>query len=323
MGKQNESKEEIKEAIANGEGYLDSQNNFHRTEAKKEPVVETPTVEYPEETTTLETPNTGETGGDGNGDDSPEQPITTENESKTEQIAEQITDKIQDSETVGNKNQGYTGAEAAYMADLNVAENQANTEQGIRNAVNNIDAQSQAEYLNKLGYRDQLNLTAANLQKGKDYQIVNAVLSGLSDERFKKIYDSADLQESIEAVKEETLDYTDEEIVRQLALIETVEYNYKNVEAEEIHTGITAQSLYNIPIFKKCIIDDGDFLQVDIIKATEILVNLVVPALERICGSNIVLDDNDLPVDEIDIWRLLESTISLAANIAKGIVNAE
>lgn len=255
----------------------------------------------------------------------------TENKATVDKISEEVTNKVQDSDNSANLNQGDTQAEAAFKADLNVADNQENVETGLRNSVGNIDAQSQADYLQKLGYSEQLDLMADNLKKGKTLQVTNAVINGaFSDIQVKENITPTPLREAVEAVKELSNEWSDEEVVMQLASIDTIDYTYKPEFSNdtEPHVGITAQSLYTVPIFKQTIVETPDnngnvLLQVDIVKATNVLYNIAVPALERTCGFDqvsIIQDDEDTTNDE---WRLLESNINLAANIAKQLMHVD
>lgn len=157
----------------------------------------------------------------------------------------------------------------------------------------NQNVATQADYLEKMGYSNALNINAANLEKGAGANVLAAVFQGMSDETEKKDIDGnneldpSDGFDAITQLSEELEYFDDTDIIEQLAKLETIKYQYKNPEKEgeddKIHlSGFTAQSMQKLPLFKGVVKEiDGD-LRINTELLEQILVEKIIPVVRNI-----------------------------------------
>lgn len=158
----------------------------------------------------------------------------------------------------------------------------------------NQNTLTQADYLEKMGYSKALDMAADNMEKGVGYNTVAAVFQGMSDKTEKENIDDEDDKldpsngfDAITQLQDELECYDDDDILEQLAQLDTIKYQYKNPEKDgeddEIHlSGFTAQSMQKLPLFKGVVKEiDGD-LRVNVQRLEEILINQIIPVIRKI-----------------------------------------
>ena len=165
-----------------------------------------------------------------------------------------------------------------------------------RDSVEGLQSQNvatQADYLEKMGYANALDINAANLEKGAGANVAAAIFQGMSDEDEKESIDNdnkLDPSNGLDAItqlQDELEYYDDDDILEQLAKLETIKYQYKNPEKDgeddEIHlSGFTAQSMQKLPLFKGCVAEiDGD-LRINTELLEKILVEKILPVIRNI-----------------------------------------
>lgn len=166
-----------------------------------------------------------------------------------------------------------------------------------RDSVEGLQSQNvmtQSDYLEKMGYANALDINAANLEKGAGLNTVAAIFQGMSDETEKEDIDGEDSKldpsdgfDAIAQLTDELEYYDDDDILEQLAQLETIKYQYKNPEKDgeddEIHlSGFTAQSMQKLPLFKGVVAEiDGD-LRISTELLEQILVEKILPAIRNV-----------------------------------------
>lgn len=152
---------------------------------------------------------------------------------------------------------------------------------------------TQADYLEKMGYANALDINAANLEKGAGANVAAAIFQGMSDEDEKESIDEdnkldpSNGLDAISQLQDELEYYDDEDILEQLAKLETIKYQYKNPEKmgedDDIHlSGFTAQSMQKLPLFKGVVAEiDGD-LRINTELLEKILVEKILPVIKNI-----------------------------------------
>lgn len=169
-----------------------------------------------------------------------------------------------------------------------------------RDSVEGLQSQNvatQADYLEKMGYANALDINAANLEKGAGANVVAAIFQGMSDEDEKESIDTSDDndnkldpsdgRDAIAQLTDELNYFDDDDILEQLAQLDTIKYQYKNPEKDgeddEIHlSGFTAQSMQKLPLFKGCVAEiDGD-LRINTELLEKILVEKILPVIREI-----------------------------------------
>lgn len=157
----------------------------------------------------------------------------------------------------------------------------------------NQNAMTQADWLEKMGYANALDINAQNLQQGAGLNTVAAIFQGLSDENEKKDIDGdSELEESsgldaIAQLTDELEYYDDEDILEQLAKLETIKYQYKNPEKmgedDDIHlSGFTAQSMEKLPLFKGVVAEIDGVKRINTELLEKILVEKILPVIKNI-----------------------------------------
>lgn len=158
----------------------------------------------------------------------------------------------------------------------------------------NQNTLTQADYLEKMGYSKTLDMTADNLEKGAGYNTAAAVFQGMSDKTEKENIDDEDDRldpsngfDAITQLQDELEYYDNDDILEQLAKLDTIKYQYKNPEKDgednDIHlSGFTAQSMQKLPLFKGVVKEiDGD-LRINVQRLEEILINQIIPVIRNI-----------------------------------------
>lgn len=158
----------------------------------------------------------------------------------------------------------------------------------------NQNTLTQADYLEKMGYSNALDMTAENLEKNANYNTTAAVFQGMSDKTEKENIDDEDDKldpstgfDAITQLQDELEYYDDDDILEQLAQLETIKYQYKNPEKDgeddDIHlSGFTAQSMQKLPLFKGVVKEvDGD-LRINTELLEKILTEKILPAIRNI-----------------------------------------
>lgn len=158
----------------------------------------------------------------------------------------------------------------------------------------NQNTLTQADYLEKMGYSNALDMTAENLEKNANYNTTAAVFQGMSDKTEKENIDDEDDKldpstgfDAITQLQDELEYYDDDDILEQLSQLETIKYQYKNPEKDgeddDIHlSGFTAQSMQKLPLFKGVVKEvDGD-LRINTELLEKILTEKILPAIRNI-----------------------------------------
>ena len=168
-----------------------------------------------------------------------------------------------------------------------------------RDSVEGLQTQNvatQADYLEKMGYANALDINAANLEKGAGANVAAAIFQGMSDEDEKESLDNdnqldpSDGWDAITQLQDELEYFDDDDVLDQLSRLETIKYQYKNPlkdgEDNEIHlSGFTAQSMRAIPLFKGVVKDiDGD-LRINTELLEKILVEKILPVIRNVCSN--------------------------------------
>lgn len=224
-----------------------------------------------------------------------QQTIDESNAARLSQGAAVQTSKSQE---IAAKNTGLNTSRAGNLATNNTYEN---VYRNLNQTLGNQSAMTQADWLEKMGYANGLQQGAQNLEKGANLNVAGAAFQGISDENEKEapINNDSDLPkaDAFDAIAQleqelgESADFFDDDnIIKQLAQLETVSYQYKHPEKEgedaDIHrAGFTAQSLQKIPLFKKCVIEDDGILKIDLDRLEAVITEKVLPALKQKIGE--------------------------------------
>ena len=191
----------------------------------------------------------------------------------------------------GARNTGINKSRAGALAST---DNYGSTYRDSVEGLKNQNTMTQADYLEKMGYSNLLNLNASNLEQGAGLNTVAAVFQGLSDKTEKENIDGEDNKldpsnglDAIAQLTDELESYDDDEILEQLAQLETIKYQYKNPEKDgednDIHiSGFTAQSMQKLPLFKGVVAEiDGD-LRINTELLEKILTGKILPVIRDI-----------------------------------------
>ena len=177
---------------------------------------------------------------------------------------------------------------------LSSTDNFGSTYRDSVEGLKNQNTLTQADYLEKMGYSKALDMAADNLEKGAGYNTTAAVFQGMSDKTEKENIDDEDDKldpsngfDAITQLQDELECYDDEDVLEQLAQLETIKYQYKNPEKDgeddDIHlSGFTAQSMQKLPLFKGVVKEiDGD-LRVNVAQLEKILTEKILPVIKNI-----------------------------------------
>lgn len=177
---------------------------------------------------------------------------------------------------------------------LSSTDNFGSTYRDSVEGLKNQNTLTQADYLEKMGYSKALDMAADNLEKGANYNTTAAVFQGMSDKTEKENIDDEDDKldpsngfDAITQLQDELEYYDDDDILEQLAQLETIKYQYKNPEKDgednDIHlSGFTAQSIQKLPLFKGVVKEiDGD-LRINTELLEKILTEKILPVIKNI-----------------------------------------
>lgn len=177
---------------------------------------------------------------------------------------------------------------------LSSTDNFGNTYRDSVEGLKNQNTLTQADYLEKMGYSKALDTAADNLEKGANYNTTAAVFQGMSDKTEKENIDDEDDKldpsngfDAITQLQDELECYDDEDVLEQLAQLETIKYQYKNPEKDgednDVHlSGFTAQSMQKLPLFKGVVKEiDGD-LRINTELLEKILTEKILPVIREI-----------------------------------------
>ena len=189
-----------------------------------------------------------------------------------------------------------SGINKSRASSLSSTDNFGSTYRDSVEGLKNQNVQTQADYLEKMGYSKALDMAADNLEKGAGYNTVAAVFQGMSDKTEKENIDDEDDKldpsngfDAITQLQDELEYYDDDDILEQLSQLETIQYQYKNPEKDgedsDIHlSGFTAQSMEKLPLFKGVVKEiDGD-LRINTELLEKILVEKILPVIRNIAG---------------------------------------
>ena len=227
---------------------------------------------------------------------------------------------LQDLDAANNKTQDTSEINAEKLAGNTEAQTAMSNSQSARNAginksragalsstdnfgstyrdsvegLKNQNTLTQADYLEKMGYSKALDMAADNLEKGANYNTTAAVFQSMSDKTEKENIDDKDDKldpsngfDAITQLQDELEYYDDDDILEQLAQLETIKYQYKNPEKDgednDIHlSGFTAQSMQKLPLFKGVVKEiDGD-LRINTELLEKILTEKILPVIKNI-----------------------------------------
>lgn len=187
-----------------------------------------------------------------------------------------------------------SGINKSRAGALSSTDNFGSTYRDSVEGLKNQNVQTQADYLEKMGYSKALDMAADNMEKGAGYNTVAAVFQSMSDKTEKENIDDEDDKldpsngfDAINQLQDELEYYDSEDILEQLAQLETIKYQYKNPEKDgeddDIHlSGFTAQSMQKLPLFKGVVKEiDGD-LRINTELLEKILTEKILPVIRNI-----------------------------------------
>ena len=187
-----------------------------------------------------------------------------------------------------------TGINKSRAGALSSSGNFGSTYKDSIEGLKNQNTLTQADYLEKMGYSKALDMAADNLEKGAGYNTTAAVFQGMSDKTEKENIededdklDPSDGFDAITQLQDELEYYDDDDILEQLAQLETIKYQYKNPEKDgednDIHlSGFTAQSMQKLPLFNGVVKEiDGD-LRINTELLEKILTEKILPVIREI-----------------------------------------
>ena len=179
---------------------------------------------------------------------------------------------------------------------LSSTDNFGSTYRDSVEGLKNQNTLTQADYLEKMGYSKALDMAADNLEKGAGYNTTAAVFQSMSDKTEKENIEDEDEDEPLETatgadaitqLQDELEYYDDDDILEQLAQLETIQYKYKNPDKpgedyEEHLAGFSAQSMQKLPLFKGVVKEiDGD-LRINTELLEKILTEKILPVIREI-----------------------------------------
>ena len=158
----------------------------------------------------------------------------------------------------------------------------------------NQNTLTQADYLEKMGYSNALDMTAENLEKGANYNTTAAVFQSMSDTSQKENIEDEDEPletatgaDAITQLQEELEYYDSDDILEQLAQLETIQYKYRHPDKpgedyEEHLAGFSAQSMEKLPLFKGVVgeIDGTKRINTELLE--KILTEKILPVIREI-----------------------------------------
>ena len=177
---------------------------------------------------------------------------------------------------------------------LSSTDNFGSTYRDSVEGLKNQNTLTQADYLEKMGYSKALDMAADNLEKGAGYNTTAAVFQSMSDKTEKENIDAKDDKldpsdgfDAITQLQDELECYDDEDVLEQLAQLETIKYQYRHPErpdedSSEHIAGFTAQSMQKLPLFKGVVKEVDGLLKIDTQRLEKILVDKILPVIREI-----------------------------------------
>ena len=177
---------------------------------------------------------------------------------------------------------------------LSSTDNFGSTYRDSVEGLKNQNTLTQADYLEKMGYSKALDMAADNLEKGAGYNTTAAVFQSMSDKTEKENIDDEDDKldpsngfDAITQLQDELEYYDDDDILEQLAQLETIQYKYRHPERpdedyEEHLAGFSAQSMQKLPLFKGVVKEIDGLLKIDTQRLEKILVEKILPVIKNI-----------------------------------------
>ena len=179
---------------------------------------------------------------------------------------------------------------------LSSTDNFGSTYRDSVEGLKNQNTLTQADYLEKMGYSKALDMAADNLEKGANYNTTAAVFQSMSDKTEKENIEDEDEDEPLETatgadaitqLQDELECYDDEDVLEQLAQLETIKYQYRHPErpdedSSEHIAGFTAQSMQKLPLFKGVVKEVDGLLKIDTQRLEKILVDKILPVIREI-----------------------------------------
>ena len=177
---------------------------------------------------------------------------------------------------------------------LSSTDNFGSTYRDSVEGLKNQNTLTQADYLEKMGYSKALDMAADNLEKGANYNTTAAVFQGMSDKTEKENIDDEDDKldpsngfDAITQLQDELEYYDDDDVLEQLAQLETIKYQYRHPErpdedSSEHIAGFTAQSMQKLPLFKGVVKEVDGLLKIDTQRLEKILVDKILPVIREI-----------------------------------------
>ena len=177
---------------------------------------------------------------------------------------------------------------------LSSTDNFGSTYRDSVEGLKNQNTLTQADYLEKMGYSKALDMAADNLEKGAGYNTTAAVFQSMSDKTEKENIDDEDDKldpsngfDAITQLQDELEYYDDDDVLEQLAQLETIKYQYRHPErpdedSSEHIAGFTAQSMQKLPLFKGVVKEVDGLLKIDTQRLEKILVDKILPVIREI-----------------------------------------
>lgn len=187
-----------------------------------------------------------------------------------------------------------SGINKSRAGALSSTDNFGSTYRDSVEGLKNQNTLTQADYLEKMGYSKALDMAAENLEKGANYNTTAAVFQGMSDKTEKENIDDEDDKldpsngfDAITQLQDELEYYDDDDILEQLAQLETIKYQYRHPErpdedSSEHLAGFTAQSMQKLPLFKGVVKEVDGLLKIDTQRLEKILVDKILPVIREI-----------------------------------------
>lgn len=177
---------------------------------------------------------------------------------------------------------------------LSSTDNFGSTYRDSVEGLKNQNTLTQADYLEKMGYSKALDMAADNLEKGANYNTTAAVFQSMSDKTEKENIDDEDNKldpsdgfDAITQLQDELEYYDDDDILEQLAQLDTIKYQYRHPERpdednSEHLAGFTAQSMQKLPLFNGVVKEVDGLLKIDTQRLEKILVDKILPVIRGI-----------------------------------------
>lgn len=177
---------------------------------------------------------------------------------------------------------------------LSSTDNFGSTYRDSVEGLKNQNTLTQADYLEKMGYSKALDMAADNLEKGAGYNTTAAVFQSMSDTSQKENIEDEDEPletatgaDAITQLQEELEYYDSDDILEQLAQLETIQYKYRHPEKpgedyEEHLAGFSAQSMEKLPLFKGVVAEIDGTKRINTELLEKILTEKILPVIREV-----------------------------------------